>query len=312
MRFPFFAALIVAAGVSCVVRAGEQPPAPATKSFDDVVRENERWMSHEFAAGSTDANNMVNEIVLTVSIVVQEKGGTPIGSASGFFYARGDNLFLVTNRHVMQDKDAKDDTGHAQPIIPDSLRLRLHTDVNDIRKNGEIDLPLYKDGKPLWKTHPKVSAADVALLKLDAAKLKKRFLLRAWSTKDFFPKNMPLSPGEDVFIMGYPLSFHDTANNLPIFRNAMIASAYRVQFQGLPLFLADANLHRGMSGSPVIAKPKNTRVDDQGNTQLSTGTTYYLLGIHSGTIDPKMSGGEPLGLGAAWYAELLEEIAAQF
>jgi len=112
--------------------------------------------------------------------------------------------------------------------------------------------------------------------------------------------------------MGYPETFHDRRHNLPIFRNAMIASSYRVPFQGMPLFLTDANLHPGTSGSPVITKPKSAWVDDKGNTNLVTGTVYYLVGVHSGTIDPAMTGGKDIGLGAAWYADLVEDIAAQF
>jgi S1-C subfamily serine protease len=246
----------------------------------------------------------LNQILVTVSIVLQIKGSIIIGSASGFLYSRNDNLFLVTNQHVMRnEKDG---------VFPDSLRLRLHTDPNDISKTAEIDLPLYKGADRLWKGHPKHSSADVALLKLDAERVKKDFFVRAWSRENFLPANFPLEPGEDVFIMGYPLSFHDLSHNLPIFRNAMIASTYRVPFQGQPFFLIDASLHPGTSGSPVITKPKSAWVDDKGNTRLMTGTIYYLVGVHSGTIDPKITGGKEIGLGAAWYAELIEDIAAEF
>ena len=246
----------------------------------------------------------LNQIIATVSIVIQIKNGAIIGSASGFFYTRNGDLFLVTNQHVMRnEKDG---------VIPDSLRLRLHTDSNDIWKTAEIDLPLYKGTDRLWKIHPRHTFADVALLKLNAQRIKKDFFVRAWSCDGFLPNDLPLDPGEDVFIMGYPLSFHDVHHNLPIFRNAMIASAYRVPFQGQPLFLIDANLHPGTSGSPVITKPKSAWVDDKGNTRLMMGTVYYLVSVHSGTIDPKITGGQEIGLGAAWYAELIEDIAAQF
>lgn len=246
----------------------------------------------------------LNQIVATVSIVLQIKGGVIVGSASGFIYTRNDNLFLVTNQHVMRNEE--------DGIIPDSLRLRLHTDPNDIRKKAEMDLPLYKGTDRLWKGHPKHISADVALLKLDAERVKKDLFVRAWSRENFLPDDLPLEPGEDVFIMGYPLSFHDVQHNLPLFRNAMIASTYRVPFQGQPLFLTDASLHPGTSGSPVITKPKSAWVDDKGNTRLMTGTIYYLVGVHSGTIDPKITGGKEIGLGAAWYAGLIEDIAAQF
>jgi hypothetical protein len=54
------------------------------------------------------------------------------------------------------------------------------------------------------------------------------------------------------------------------------------------------------------------RQDMKGNTNLVTGTVYYLLGVHSGTVGPAITGGQQIGLGAAWYIDLVEEIAAQF
>ncbi len=246
----------------------------------------------------------LNPIVITVSIVIQLNGGSVIGSATGFFYTYDGELFLVTNKHVV--------TGSPQTGKPDTLRLRLHLDPNDISKNDDLDIPLYENKKPAWKTHPTHPDADVALIKLDKKAVEGKFFIKAWSGDDFLPDNYRLDPGEDVFIMGYPLSFHDRYHNLPIFRNAMLASTYRVHFEKQPFVLTDANLHPGTSGSPVITKPKNTWVDDAGNTNLTTGTVYYLIGVHSGTIDPKMTGGQKIGLGAAWYAKLVEDIAALF
>jgi S1-C subfamily serine protease len=249
----------------------------------------------------------VNEILATVSLVLQLKAGALIGTATGFFYTRNDELYFVTNQHVVRNE--KDDA------IPDTLRLRLHVSTNDVSNSADFDIPLYNGNLRLWKIHPKYQDADIAVIKLDHTQVQGRFFVRAWSSQTFIPKQYPLPPGDDIFIMGYPLGFYDTQNNLPIFRNAMIASSYGIPFQGKPLFLTDANLHPGTSGSPVITKPKSTWVDDKGNTNLVTGTTYYLLGVHSAALGITVNGGEqqiPLGLGAAWYAELVEEIAAQF
>ncbi len=248
----------------------------------------------------------VHEIVLTAALVVQLKAGAQIGTASGFFYTRGDDLFLVTNRHVCKD----DVAGTA----PDVLRLTLHTDAADLKKTATLDVPLYHGGKPVWRIHPTFKDADVVLLKLDTAAVKKKFVITAFSKDSFLPPNLPLHPGEDVFVMGYPFGVHDTVFALPIFRSAMIASSYGVPFQGEPFFLTDANLHPGTSGSPVLTKPKSAWVDDKGNTSLTSGTTYYLVGVHSAILSVNTTGPHqtsiPLGLGTAWYAELLEDIAA--
>ncbi len=256
------------------------------------------------ASVSTTGARTVNPIVATVSIVVPMKDGAVIAAASGFFYTRNNDLFLVTNRHVVRNEK--------KGILPDALRLRLHTNSTDVTQNGNVDIPLYQDGEPVWKIHATQPKADVALIRLNNDDLQARFVIHTWSKENFFPQNYLLPPGEDIFVMGYPRKFYDGKHNLPIFRSAMIASSYRVPFGGMPLFVIDANLHPGTSGSPVITKPKSTWVDVRGTTNFVTGTIYYLLGVHSGTVDPKITGGQQIGLGAAWYIELVEEIAAQF
>lgn len=119
-----------------------------------------------------------------------------------------------------------------------------------------------------------------------------------------------------MFIMGYPLAFYDRTNNLPILRNALIASAFRVPFEGKPGFLTDANLHRGTSGSPVLTKPRDVWVGEDGSVQVGTdkpGSRYYLLGVHSGVFTPPKATDEPaFGIGMAWYASLVEEAASSF
>ena len=243
---------------------------------------------------------VVHPIVTSVSFIRQVKDGSVIGSATGFFFERGDDLFLVTNEHVVHDED--------EGILPDLLRLSLHRDPNDVTDNGDYDVALYAEGQPLWKTPPQ-HPADVSLLRLNRGEITNRFFIKALSAASFLPEKYELHPGEDVFVMGYPLGFYDERHNLPVFRNAMIGSVYGVPFKGLPLFLTDANLHPGTSGSPVITKPKSTWVDNEGNTDMVTGTVYYLVGIHSGTWEPR---GVPVGLGAAWYAQLIEDTAASF
>lgn len=75
----------------------------------------------------------LNPIVASVSIIRGMRAGTVIGSGTGFFYDRGDNLFLVTNRHVVRD----DPSGY----VPEMLRLRLHRNAGNITENGDYDVP---------------------------------------------------------------------------------------------------------------------------------------------------------------------------
>ena len=244
----------------------------------------------------------LHPILAAVALVIQMKAGSPIGTASGFFFRFGSNKFFVTNKHVVAGDPQK-----PQVPKPDTIRLRLHTDAKNIQKSDWLSIALYTEaGSKVWKEHP---SADVAMIPLKDEDVSHFFV--TWiQPSDYLPSDLVIFPGDDVFIIGYPEAFYDSTNNLPVFRNAFIATAYGVPFKGLPLFLTDARLHPGMSGSPVFTKPKNTWVDAKGNTQLRTGVSYFLLGIHSGTVEWPPATQDPLGLGAAWYASVLDEIVA--
>lgn len=247
----------------------------------------------------------VHEILAAAVFLIQIQGNQPVGTATGFFYLKDDAVYLITNRHVLRDEQK----GHR----PDTLRLRMHADPNDLAKNVDFDLPLYSKGVSLWFTHPIYPnpPIDIAVVTLDQARIKLGHFFRGLSKQNFLPDNLVIGPGEDVMAIGFPRGLSDSTHNLPILRNAMIASAYGVPFQGQPMFLIDANLHPGMSGSAVLTKPKNTWQTKEGATAILTGTPIYLLGVHSATLSSNLpTGVEPLGLGTVWYANLIEEIIA--
>ena len=255
----------------------------------------------------------IHSILAAVSLVLQMNGTDVVGNASGFFFQIDSDKYFATNRHVVDPPPQSLKPGEKPKPRPETLRLRLHTNPQNLQQNDWLDLPLYDKASRTkrWKVHPCVDA-DLALVPLVGTDLS-RFQITWLSPAEYLPSNLALHPGEDVFIIGYPEGLHDHIHNLPILRNALIASAYGAPFQGKPYFLTDARLHPGTSGSPVFTKPKNTWVDTKGQTLLTVGTSYFLVGVHAGTViwPPNNQGPDPLGLGVAWYARLLTEIAAQ-
>lgn len=246
---------------------------------------------------------MINDILAVVCLIVIIQNGTPVGTATGFFYAKNDTVYLVTNRHVVSDE--------AKGMKPESLRVRLHQNATDISKNRDFDIPLYAKNKKLWHVHPSYdkSKIDIAVIEVDQQALRSGHYFQSLSHENFLPKQFVIRPGEDVMVLGFPRGFSDPVHNLPLARNAMIASAYPVHFALSPFFMIDANLHQGMSGSPVITKPKNEWVDEKGNVSLITGTPMFFLGIFSAIFNFNISSGlEPAGLGQVWYGYLIEEI----
>jgi hypothetical protein len=107
--------------------------------------------------------------------------------------------------------------------------------------------------------------------------------------------------GTPVVIVGFPLGFHDYVHHLPVARQAVIASAFGIRFQGQGYFLTDAMLHRGASGAPVVARAATAR---SGRADLP----WMLLGVHASRMDVSnrdVEQDERLNLNCAWYGDIL-------
>ena len=107
--------------------------------------------------------------------------------------------------------------------------------------------------------------------------------------------------GTRVLIVGFPLGFHDTWHHLPVVRQAVIASAFGLRFQGQGYFLTDARMHRGTSGAPVVARMTTQR---SGRGDLP----WMLLGVHAARMDVTnrdIEQDERLNLNCAWYADII-------
>ena len=63
----------------------------------------------------------------------------------------------------------------AKNIIPDTLRLRLHTDPQNVSASADFDIPLYDGVHRLWKIHTAAPEADIALLQPDKTEIEKGF-----------------------------------------------------------------------------------------------------------------------------------------
>jgi hypothetical protein len=106
--------------------------------------------------------------------------------------------------------------------------------------------------------------------------------------------------GTAVLIVGFPLGFHDSLHHLPVARQAVIASAFGIRFQGQGYFLTDARMHRGTSGAPVVAR----MMERSGRADFP----WMLLGVHATRMDVSnrdINEDERLNLNCAWYANVL-------
>ncbi|MCH7621226.1 MAG: trypsin-like peptidase domain-containing protein [Chloroflexi bacterium] len=234
-----------------------------------------------------------------------------LGSATGFFFEYNQQLYLITNRHVLVDE--------SKAHYPDHVRLRLHG-RNNLTEVVQVEIPLVTNGSRRWIEHQQ-PGVDVAAVPLPTTRLKEAGTILSFGAADLVPGDVVLGWAQDVVVVGYPLGFYDDVFNLPIMRRATVASAYGVPFRGEPRFLIDAQLHEGTSESPVVSAPQ-TMIQRGSNMTLSTRPTSFLLGVHSASLSLVMQSREgdgagdpqeqlePLGLSVVWYARLIEEMLA--
>ncbi len=234
---------------------------------------------------------MVEPLLLTTSSIATFDGQRLLTRASGFFFEREQQLFLVTSRHVVFDEP----TAHR----PNRIEVVFHTDVQNLTLSGVLSVWLYTEGKAVW--HQGSDAAgeiDVAVIALDRQALPDSAELRAFTPDHLQASLDEIEVGSHLLIVGFPLGFHDTVHHLPVVRQGGIASSFGLRFQGQGYFLTDARTHRGMSGAPVVMR------DADGDPALP----WKLLGVHSSRMDMgnrDRQQDESLGLNCAWYADML-------
>ena len=236
----------------------------------------------------------VDPVLLTAARVLTFDGQRSLTSASGFFFERDGRLYLVTSRHVLIDEPSKH--------FPDRLEIELHTDPDNLAESTGFSIPLYRDGKSVWRDGTDAGGAvDVGVVRIERGALPARTVYRAFTPAHLPGPGAQVEIGTTLLVIGFPLGFHDTLHHMPVARHAALSSSFGLRFQGQGYFLTDARTHRGTSGALVV-----TRIHGAG--QDLGDLPWMLLGIHSsrldlGTRDLKLD--EALGLNCTWYSDIL-------
>jgi S1-C subfamily serine protease len=234
----------------------------------------------------------IDPLLLAAARVDTFEGTRLLTNASGFFFERDARLFLVTSRHVMIDQPSRH--------FPDRIEIELHTDPANMAMSTGFSIPLYRDGKSVWRQGSDSGGEiDVAVLEIERAALPRAAVLRAFTPRHLQDLRAPVGLGTSLLVVGFPLGFHDALHHLPVVRHAVNASPFGWRFQGKGYFLTDARTHRGTSGAPVVMRMDGAHAGD---------LPWVLLGVHSSRLDVgtrDLQQDEALGLNCAWYADIL-------
>lgn len=184
----------------------------------------------------------------TAKIIVEKlNGGKSIGTCFFFEYkiesgAYQDkySMFLITNKHVVEN--AK------------SIKLRFNNsfDSETVLIGNTFQIKIEES----WYCHPSL---DLAILPFTPIlryfkDIKKKPYFHPITNKIIFSeeRNDIINFIEDIFFIGYPRGIYDTYNNIPIIRKGINATPIVFNYNELPVFLIDASVYPGSSGSPVF------------------------------------------------------------
>ena len=237
---------------------------------------------------------MVESLLLTATRVFTFAQRQLLTNASGFFFERDGRLFLVTSRHVVIDEAS----GHA----PDRLEIELHSDPDNMASSTMLSIPLYRGGAGVWRQGVDGGGQiDVAAVEIERAALPASTVYRAFRVEHLYGPGDAIAIGASLLVVGFPLGFHDRLHHMPVVRQAAVASAFGLRFDGQGYFLTDARTHRGTSGAPVVMRATEP-------PRVTGELPWILLGVHSAVFDVgtrDLDIDEALGLNCAWYADIL-------
>lgn len=237
---------------------------------------------------------MTDSLLLSSTHILTYRESQPLTNASGFFFKRDEQLWLVTSRHVLLDE--------ASDHFPDQLQITFHIDRDNMASITGYSIPLYQQGMAVWRQGGDTAGdVDVAVIPIDRSAMPASVCYTCFTPEHLLQPDKEVSIGSSLLIVGSPLGFYDTLHHLPVVRHAINASPFNLRFQGQGYFLTDARTHSGISGAPVVirATPPHLQHDT---------LPWALLGVHSarlevGNRDEHLD--EALGLNCAWYADIL-------
>lgn len=255
----------------------------------DVARDRAILVSSQGTDPGRSAPPAIDGLLLATRRLSPFAGPRALPGATGFFFRRGERLFLATDRRVFAEPPG----GRA----PDRVEVRLHTDLRDLTRTALLSLPLHVAGRATWREGPAGSGGGgVALLEIPVDPLPADALLQAFDASHLEARGEVVALGDPLIVVGCPDGGHDTLNHLAVARGACVGSAFGVRYRGEACFLTEGRTSPGMAGAPVVRRRA------PGGTAASA-PAWQLVGVQAG-------GDGTSGPDRAWYADVLLALSA--
>jgi len=192
-------------------------------------------------------NSIAEQLLFTtVRIETTTPDGIGAGTAFIFNYRQEEKqyLFLITNKHVIRG----------------AIKGRFFFTLSDgqapqIGKRFDVEMNEFEQR---WHGHPDpeidVAAMPLVPILKEIERAGKTVFFRS-ITDSLIPSTEQvneLDAIEEVMFIGYPNGIFDSKNLMPVVRRGTTATHLQIDYEGKPLFLIDASVFPGSSGSPVL------------------------------------------------------------
>lgn len=190
------------------------------------------------------------------------------------------SYLLITNKHVI-------------PASLPPINLVFHKGTNEKPDLSEFKPIKYENYQSLIH-FPSDKNLDLAALNLTPKVDDPELYWRHLDTEIFSDyTSVQLLAGNEVWFVGYPENIFDTKHNLPLLRKGFISSHPKIDYNGKPEIVIDAQVFPGSSGSPVftIANSKAQLIGVVSETMIKNNQLQSVPTSHISIVE------EVLGLG---------------
>lgn len=254
-----------------------------------------------FAALIASSRSLSQKTIRSESIqslyVEVYKDNMRLGSATGFLIRSKTRPYLITNYHVVTNKNSWDGNW-INPQIPISPnKILINQNGKEIGSHlAKVESLISSRGDTLWHRN-KIGNEMVDVIELPLTDTSNIVIYSVdyQNTTD----SLQISPTDRVFIPGFPLGLR-ASNDLAIWKSGFIASEPDLDQEDKPIIWLDETPFPGMSGSPVyyISKDLNYK---NGTPWLGFYSQSFFMGV--------FAHGNVKGVyGALWKASFLKKI----
>lgn len=233
----------------------------------------------------------------------------PIISGSGFVLEHDNQLYLVTNGHIVTGLHRVTGKPLGSASLPRFLDVKLPFAGTGLGDEGLSPLGISRkridlydpDGRARWLVDRTAGRVfDVVALPIG----ERASALLGAGAFDLMPYTLGLSdpvasldPTVELSVVGFPFGLTGGAWSA-VWVRGTVATEPWMPFQGEPCFLIDARTREGQSGSPAIRYHRAA----SGEEGRRPAGSWELIGVYSGRTDHKSD------LGRVWKWSVLKSV----